>query len=197
MSNLYNASRYKDTIINLLLKNKDFVILMNPSKPPHEQLSVQDVLLGGTWVIGGKKYKEQGQVFDYNFVDDTTTDEKTFIFVETNIDIIRENIFTDFNLYVCIFTSKHLVRITNDTIPSINDIESMGYNAGHYGNRIDILCDVVDRTLNGNRKIKGIGDIKPAERGFCTMFSSPGNKYYGKCLKYNITNFNETERECE
>jgi len=196
MTNLFIASNYKNTIINLLIKNKDFVTLMNPSKPPISQLSIEDMLLGGTWFFNGKKYQEQGQVFDHNFVDETTTVEKSFVFVETDIDTIRQNLFTDFNLYVCVFTAKTLVRITDDTIPSINDVEIMGYNCGHYGNRVDILCDVVDRILNGNKKIKGIGDVKPARKGFCTIYS-PNNKYYGKCLKYNISNLNELEDTCE
>ncbi len=42
----------------------------------------------------------------------------------------------------------------------------MGYEVGHYGNRIDILCDIVDRILNGNKKLKGISDIEPAQRDF-------------------------------
>ena len=196
MSNLYNAARYKNVIINLLLKNNDFVTLMNPQKPPHNQLEIQDMLLGGTWFIDRKKYEVQGQLFDHNFVDDTTDEEKTFVFVETDINMIRQNIFTDFGLYICIFTSKSLIRITDDTVPSINEVEGMGYEVGHYGNRIDILCDTVDRILKGNRKIKGIGNIEPAERGFCTLYS-PNNKYYGKCLKYNVTNLNEVENSCE
>ncbi len=196
MSNLYNASRYKNVIINLLLNSNDFVTLMNPPSPPHNQLEIQDMLLGGTWIIDKNKYEVQGQLFDHNFVDDTTVAEKTFVFVETDIDTIRQNIFTDFNLYICIFTSKSLIRITDDTAPSINEVEEMGYEVGHYGNRIDILCDIVDRILNGNKKLKGISDIEPAQRGFCTIYS-PSNKYYGKCLKYNISNLNDLEEYCE
>ena len=72
----------------------------------------------------------------------------------------------------------------------------MGYEVGHYGNRIDVLCDIVDRILNGNKKIKGISKVTPAQRGFCTIYF-PNSKYYGKCLKYNISNFNDTEEYCE
>lgn len=104
MSNLYTASEYKTTIIDLLLDSDDFVMLMTPSSPPHRQISTKDMLLGGTWFINGKKYEEQGQVFDHNFVDDTTVDEKTFVFVETDIDNIESDSFIDFVLYVCIFT---------------------------------------------------------------------------------------------
>lgn len=50
------------------------------------------MLLGGTWFFNGKKYEEQGQVFDHNFVDDTTVEEKTFVFVETDIDAIHEHV---------------------------------------------------------------------------------------------------------
>ena len=195
MSNLYIASNYKNTIVNLLLKNSDFITLMNPPAPLHDFLSTEDMLLGGTWVLNGEKYEVQGQVFDHNFVDETTTDQKTFVFVETDIDSIRQDFFVDFNLYICIFTSKNLVRITEDTIPSIDDVEVMGYNIGYYGNRIDIMCDTVDRILNGNKKIKGIGDIRPADKGFCSIYS-PNSNYYGKRLKYVVTNLNESDEYC-
>jgi len=154
------------------------------------------VLIGGTWFVNGKEYKEQGHIFDYNFVNETTTDKKTFVFVETDIDTVRDNIFTDFNLYVCIFTSKDLVRITNETIPTVKEVKDMGYFASTYANRIDVLCDIVDRILNGTDKIQGIGDVQPASRGYVTMYC-PNNNYYGKCLKYNISNLNEIEDECE
>ena len=196
MSNLYFASDYKNTIINLLINNNDFVKLINPKESECSKIKIRDVLLGGSWFIDGKKYEEQGHVFDYNFVDDTTTDEKTFVFVETDIDTVRQNIYTDFNLYVCIFTHKSLVRIMDDTIPSMNEVEEMGYNVGHYGNRVDILCDIVDNILNGNEKIRGIGTVEPASRGYVTMYC-PNSKYYGKCLKYKISNLNMGGDECE
>lgn len=92
MTNLYIASNYKNTIINILIKSKDFVTLMNPKKPQSKNISTEDMLLGGTWFFNGKKYEEQGQVFDHNFVDDTTVEEKTFVFVETDIDAIHEHV---------------------------------------------------------------------------------------------------------
>lgn len=198
MSNLYTASNYKTTIINLLLDNDDFVLLMAPSASPHKQISTKDVLLGGTWLIDGKKYEEQGQVFDYDFVDDTIIDEKTFVFVDSKIDDIDRNSFIDFNLYVCVFTAKSLVKVAGDSNPSIYDVEEMGYNVGSYGygNRIDILCDIIDRIINNNDTIKGIGNIKPAPKGFCKNYS-PNNKYYGKCLTYSISNYNDGADNCE
>lgn len=86
MANLYYSASYKNKIINLLLKNKDFIKLINPTPSECEDLDIIDVLIGGTWFINGKKYEEQGHIFDYNFVDETTTEQKTFVFVETDID---------------------------------------------------------------------------------------------------------------
>lgn len=195
MANLYYAASYKNRIINLLLRNKNFIKLINPKPIECDELDIADVLIGGTWFINGKEYKEQGYIFDYNFVNETTTDKKTFVFVETDIDTVRNNIFTDFNLYVCIFTSKDLVRLTNETIPTVKEVKDMGYFASTYANRIDVLCDIVDRILNGTDKIHGLGDVQPASRNYVTIYS-PNNDYYGKCLKYKISNYNEEGDVC-
>lgn len=193
---MYYAASYKNKIINLLLNNRDFVTLMNPvSDSKCEYLDDIEILLGGEWIYNGNRYVEDGQIFDYNFVEDTVTKDKTFVFVETDIDNISQNIFTNFNLYVCIFTTKSQVRITEKSIPTIQKVKDMGYFAGSYANRIDVLCDIVDRSLNGTNKIKGIGDVQPADRGYCTIYC-PNNKFYGKCLKYKIINYNEDEH-CE
>lgn len=190
MSNLYVASKYKSDIINLLYKSDNFIKLIAPTPSECPNLDIIDVLNGGKWIIDGKEWKEQGYVFDYDFVNDTITETKTFVFVETDIDTIRDNIFTDFNLYVFIFTSKDLVRLNETTSPTAKEVRDMGFFASTtHGNRIDALCDCVDRILNGSSRIKGIGDIKPAPRNHMTIYI-PNNNYYGKCLKYSITNYN-------
>lgn len=127
MSNLYAAAEYKNKIINLLLRNKDFIKLVNPKQSECEDIDIIDVLLGGEWFIDGKQYKEQGHVFDYNFVNETTSDQKTFIFVETDINSIRDNMFTEFNLHVCIFTHKKLVRLDTSSKPTAKEVRDMGY----------------------------------------------------------------------
>ena len=196
MSNLYAASKYKNDIINLLYKSDNFIKLIDPVPSECPNLDIEDVLSGGTWIIDGKEWKEQGYVFDYNFVSETTTDKKTFVFVETDIDTIRDNIFTDFNLYVCVFTDKDLIRLNRSTTPTTKEVKQMGYFASStHGNRIDILCDCIDRILQGSSRIAGVGDIQPAPRNHMTIYT-PNSKYYGKCLKYNITNYNPGGDEC-
>lgn len=103
--------------------------------------------------------------------------------------------FADFSLYICIFTAKKLVRLTDVTKPTAKEVKDMGFFASTNGNRIDVLCDIVDRIINGNKKIEGIGIVQPDPRSYVTQYC-PNNKYYGKCLKYNITNYIEEEDEC-
>lgn len=196
MSNLYNASSYKYKIINLLLKSDDLIQLINPKPSPCDELDIVDVLLGGEWYINGEKYYEQGHIFDYNFASDETNEQKTFIFVETDIPSVTQNMFSDFNLYVCIFTDKRLVRLNNTTSPTVSEVKDMGYFAGNYANRIDILCDIVDRILNGNDSLPGLGNIEPSPRNYVSLFTPNNNKYYGKCLTYHISNYNEDD-QCE
>lgn len=195
MSNLYYAAAYKNKIINLLLANKNFIKLINPTPSKCEDLDIVDVLIGGEWIINGTKWEEQGHVFDYNFANETTVEQKTFVFVETDIPTIEKNLFMDFNLYICIFSEKDLVRLTSETKPTVKEVKDMGYFASSTGNRIDILCDCVDRILNGNEKVQGIGTLTPAPRGFLTNYC-PNSNYYGKCLKYHITNLSEIEDSC-
>lgn len=195
MSNLYYAASYKNKIINLLLENKDLIKLINPKPSECKDIDIVDVLMGGEWIIDGINYEEQGHIFDYNFVDDTTIEKKTFIFVETDIDTVGNEFFTDFNLYVCIFTDKKLVKLTSNSVPTVNEVKDMGYFSGTYANRIDVMCDIVDRILNGTGKLIGIGNVQPASRNYLTIYC-PNNKYYGKCLKYHISNLNETEDGC-
>lgn len=195
IGNFYYASEYKNRIINLLISNKDFIKLIDPKPSKYDGIDTIDVLLGGEWYIDGELHTEQGHVFDHNFADDTTTGVKTFVFVETDIGSVHNSTFTDFNLYVAMFTEKSLVRISGYTSPDVEQVKEMGCFANKYGNRIDAMCDIADRILNKNDGIKGIGSIEPAHMGFCTIYS-PNRNYYGKCLKYHIRNLNEKEDRC-
>lgn len=192
MSNIHYAASYKNKIINLLLRNKNFIKLINPTPSECEDLDIIDVLIGGEWIINGKLWEEQGHIFDYDFVDDTTTQQKTFIFVETDIDGVDRSIFTNFTLYICLFTSKKLVRLTNRTTPTVKEVEEMGCFSSTTANRIDALGEVIDKIINGNEKIAGIGTVEPVPRGYWKRYT-PNNNYYGRCLTYHISNLCEKD----
>ncbi len=165
MSNLYYAALYKNKIIDLLLRSKNLIPLINPSENIYHH------------------------IFDYDFTDDSTAEQKTFIIVDTDIDTVKNNIYTDYNLYIYIFTAKELVQLTIDTSPTVDEVKNMGYFAGQNANRIDILCAIVDEILNGTDEMEGIGTVEPAPSGYITSYK-PNKNYYGKCLKYHISNLN-------
>lgn len=191
MSNLYFSGEYKDKVIKLLINNDIIVQLIDPhSDNPDVDLDLPDILLGGEWIINGKKIVEQGNIFNHNFVPLLTDETKTFIFVETDIQTIEENTFTQFGLYVYIFTHKDLIRLTNQSTPTKNTMKKAGYA----GNRIDCLCDAVDRVLNGKEDF-GIGNVIPAGRNHLLPYS-PNNIHYGKVLKYTVKNYNSGGDDC-
>ena len=166
ISNLYAAEEYKNEIINLLCQSQNFIKLINPTSDLY-------------------KY-----VFDYDFTDDALAEEKTFVFVDTNIDTIRDNMFTDFTLCVYVFTNKNLVRLNSSSVPTPKEVKDMGYfSADTRGNRIGALCECIDRILNGSNLLWGIGDLRPAAENHLSAYA-PNTNYYGKCLKYTITNYN-------
>lgn len=183
------SSEYKNKVINLLLNNEDFIKLINPTPSKCPDIDIVDVLLGGSWKIDGKKYNEQGYIFDYNFVNETTTDEKTFVFIETTINNISQNI-VSFSLYISIFAKKNLIRLSKGSTPTAKEVMDMGYFVSSInGNRIDVLCEIVDMIINGNSSLPALGNIKPAANNFMTVFT-PNKNYYGKCLKYTVQNYN-------
>ena len=60
-----------------------------------------------------------------------------------------------------------------------------------YANRIDAMCERID-TLMMNQEsngLSGIGEVTPMYRNFMTTYR-PNNQYYGKCLQYQIKNYN-------
>lgn len=197
MSVLKFETSYKSNVIKLLYSNKNFIKLINPHEDTTGYLDVADILNGGLWYFDGNKIEEQGYVFDHDFVDDTITEEKTFVFVETDIENIYDNMFVDFTLYICLFTSKSLVRIDDYSSPTLAEIKEIGYkDVGSYGNRIDTLADIIEDTiLSKKENFKSLGDIRPANRGHETRYV-PNSKYYGKCLKFKIQNYNYGGDSC-
>lgn len=188
MSNLYWSGKYKDKTIQLLINNETVVRLINPVLNP--ALDLADNLTGGEWSINGEKITEQGYIFDYSLTDNTFSQPKTCISVETDIDTISQNMFMEFGLYIYVFTHKSLVQLSSASIPSKNDMNISGY----CGNRIDCLCDAVDRMINGNPSF-GIGEVMPAPNKHMTVYT-PHSEYYGKCLKYIVKNYNTGGDSC-
>lgn len=181
---------YKERIIKLLLADETIIKLINPT--PNPLLDISEVLLGGEWNINGEQIKEQGHIFDHDFVDDTVTEQKVFIFVETQVPTIDayNPYLVDINLYISIFADNRLIDLTDRTSPTKGEMKKLDF----HGNRIDMLCAEVDDILNGKSDI-GLGNIQPCTRNFSSIYK-PKVGYYGKILHYYVKGFNVGDDEC-
>lgn len=189
-SNLYYSGRYKDKILSLLINSDDVVKLINPTMD--KRFELDEILLGGTYFVYNAKHEKekvvlQGHLFDSIFVPDTTDEQKVFICIETLINSIERGIFNAFSLFIHVYVSKDLVRLDGNSTPRHAEMMKLGFS----GNRVDMLCDAIDRKLNGNSSF-GIGDVEPSSRNFLTL-SIPNDKFYGKCLQYTVKNYIDTE----
>lgn len=192
MSNLSFIGDYKDKVIKLLINNPDIVELLNPIVNPKysEIIDKIDVLLGGEWRIGDEMHYEKGHIFDYNFITDRTDDVKSFIFVEVIVDNVYDAAITNFKLIICPVMHKDLVRLDKTTTPTKAEMQQRGLS----GNRLDMLCSLIDDTINGNSEM-GIGKVEPCYRDYLQTYL-PNYRYYGKCIAYTIKNYNENRNHC-
>ncbi len=182
---------YKNKIIKLLINNELVIKMINPTPNPKLD-DIADVLLGFSGKVGSETVEEQGHIFDHDFVDDTVTNEKTFIFIETQIPTISTSSpLVDFNLYITVFCHERLVDLNNNSVPTKNEMKKMGY----IGNRIDILCSVIDKIMMGNKNL-GIGAVSPSKQNFSCVYK-PKIGYYGKQLRYIVKGYNSGSEMCD
>ena len=189
-----NLVAFKDKIIKKICKDDITIKLLNPII--RDELDIEDVLRGGRWEIDGKIIEEQGHVFDYNYVNQTTTEEKAFICVET-LPTYYKYPFIDVSLYVHIYVHRGIMQLTSDksvnpSSPTKNEMREYGY----IGNRCDQLTQSVGKLINGATDIGGVSEITPHNRGFVVL-EFPNNHFYGKCLIYNVKMENVEVDGCE
>ena len=192
MELLSNISYYKNQIINLFLTDPFLIRLIHPKPSECPDMDIIDILLGRELISGDKKWSEQGHIFDYDFVDDAVTREKTFLFVDIDVDSVERTMFANFDLYIYVLTGKSLVRLDDSTTPTAEEVRENGYFAGRYGNRVDTLCAAIDRLLNGHSGF-GIGNVTPAPQAYLIPYC-PDSHFYGKRLKYQVKGYGEGGR---
>lgn len=124
----------------------------------------------------GKSYTEEDvdnvvyeQIFPYLYVDDTQTQEKSYICLE--VDVPRTSNFTIKNMKLIVWSYCHkgIMRYSKK---------------GYVGTRADCLSDMIDRELNGSQKF-GIGGLKLDSM----TYFMPSKNHYGRQLIYTIPEF--------
>lgn len=189
-----NLTLFKDKIIKKICKDDIVIKLLNPVG--HEELDIEDILRGGKWQVDGELIEEQGYIFDFNYVNQTTTEEKAFICVEA-LPSYYQYPLIDVSLYIHIYVHRGIMQLTsnksvNPSSPTKNEMSELGY----IGNRCDQLIQAVGRLINGATDIGGISEIKPHNRGFIVL-ETINNNFYGKCLIYNVKMENVEADGCE
>ena len=151
--------RYKQNIHSALFKNENLLnVLVN----------------GADGMSLNKRMNEfQKYVQSHLFIDDTIEKENDFIFYDVRISYMRSQIKTC-TILMYIITPR-------DQIDVVPDIE------GYYGNRTDILAQLVEDTLINDEKIVrefGIGDL---ELENVDIYNA--TRFYGRILTFKTKDF--------
>jgi hypothetical protein len=150
MAFLEEFSRIKGTILQQFLSSQDFVDLVTNSKDytaPYLNL----------------RYT---QVFPYPWLDDTISEEKTFVCFDLDSPRVNSQTIKTINLTIWQFSHENLIKMAN-------------------GTRTDILSSCIDKILNG---FVGAGASQIELTG--TRRINPAKRFYGRQLEYTINDIN-------
>lgn len=113
------------------------------------------------------------QVFDYQYVDETTSKSTAYIWVEMEVDSVFNHQFKNTHLYVDVCCHKNYMKLA----PAIFK--------GMMGNRRDNLVRYIDKLLN-NTDFLGLGPLKLES----VKTLSPINGFVARQLIYSVPDFN-------
>lgn len=113
------------------------------------------------------------QVFPYLYADDTQTEVLPYLCMEVNIPRIPTHTIKDMQVILWVYAHK----------------ECMPYSKkGYLGTRVDILSDMITRELINSDRF-GIGKLTLQS----VRYIFPSNKYYGRELIFNTSDFKAKE----
>lgn len=113
-------------------------------------------------------------IYDYNYVDDTVTESRAFVWIEAEIPTVSNRQVKNMRLYVTVACHKRYMDITT------------GIFDGIAGNRRDNIIRYIDKELNGS-EIFGIGRL--SLRSVKTI-SSSNQEFSIRELCYEVPDFN-------
>lgn len=158
---LEELGRYKEDVLKFILKDRDIIDALNLKHLEFEEDIYDEVI-----------YKN---VFPYLFAKSTGSDMRN----ETKCYICVETIAHK--------TEKKKIKTMRLIVRVFSNIKLLPYKRkGFYGNRVDILCDMLDRKLEGSRDFDfSIGEMTLTT----TSIYQPSNDYYGRELVFDVTSF--------
>lgn len=148
---------YKTRISNALLKSDN----------------IKDIILGDTSSLTPKEILTEfkNHVNSHLFIDDTIKDTSTYIFFDVIMPRMRPQVKS---IQVLMYAICH------------RDILENYIKEGYYGNRADILSEMIEETLLDENIVKefGIGDL---ELDNVDIYNS--TTFYGCIMSFSVNNF--------
>lgn len=148
---------YKNRILNALLKSDN----------------IKDLVLGDTVGLKSKEVLTEFQehVNSHLFIDDTIKDTSTYVFFDVILPRMRPQVK---NIQVLMYAICH-----RDILENYN-------KENYYGNRADILAEMIEETLLDEDVAKefGIGDL---ELDNVDIYNT--TTFYGRILSFSVNNF--------
>jgi len=169
----------------MLSINEDIAFIISPSYITG--VDTDQILLGGDFVIGGKKIYLQPYLYDYQFVPTTITEAKLIICVEIDVNSVENAMMSNFMFNVYIFSNKTNITLNEYSVPKKSEVNQYGL----IGNRTDCACQIIEKLIKGSEKY-GLGLVTPANRDFSIPFS-PSDNYTGKKLRFQVKGFSNLE----
>ena len=135
---------------------------------------INELLLGDTTGMSASKklseFKEH--VKSHLFVDDTIEDATSFIFYDVIIPHMSPQVK---NVQVWMYCVCH------------RDILDNYYKDGYHGNRVDILCEMVEKALLSDEDFTRDFGIGQLQLGSLEIYNS--RRFYGRSLVFEVPNF--------
>lgn len=155
--NIKELGIYKTRILNALLKSDD----------------IKDLILGDNCDVNTKEslFEFKSHVNSHLFIDDTIKDTSTYIFFDVILPKMRPQVKS---IQIYIYAICHRDILENYT------------KEKYYGNRADILSEMIEETLLDEDIVKefGIGDL---ELDNVDIYNS--STFYGRILTFSVNNF--------
>lgn len=155
---LLERGRFKSEITTALYKNAD----------------IREMLLGDTAGMSNQEIRTNFKKYvkSHLFIDDTITEQKTFIFYDVSIPSM--------------YTQIKNCTITMYCICSREILEDYA-KEGYYGDRIDILAQMVVDTLVNDKETTNSFGIGKLDIDSVDIYNS--NRFYGCILTLNVPTF--------
>lgn len=152
---LRDIGKYKNKLFSTIIQSEDIAELILGKNYNREY--VDELLI----------YKH---VFPYLYVDDTQTQQCSYVCVEVDVPRTVDFTYKDMKIIVWCYCHRGIMKYSK---------------SGYLGIRSDILADMVDRLLNSSTNF-GIGRLKLQSASYLV----PNKEYYGKQLIYTCSEFN-------